>query len=88
MIYQFQNSECVDPNLSEDQRLEARRLELKAFRVGVLSKTDWTQLPDVDLTDAQVTECRSYRAFIRSIPEIFPDLDTVIIPDPPAYLII
>jgi hypothetical protein len=88
MIYEFQNSECVDYSLPESVRFEARRQELKAFRMGVLSKTDWTQLPDVDLTPNQVQECREYRAFIRSIPEIFPDLNTVILPEPPPYLII
>lgn len=88
MIYQFQNTECLDMSLSEQVRFDARRKELKAFRMGVLTKTDWTQLPDVDLSPEQVQECKEYRAFIRSIPEIFPDLNTVILPEPPPYLII
>ncbi len=88
MIYQFQNSECLDFTLPESERFSARRLELKALRMGILSKTDWTQLPDVDLTPEQVLECRNYRDFIRRIPEVFPDLDNVVLPDPPSYLII
>ena len=48
----------------------------------LLSKTDWTQLPDSGLTDACVALFKTYRASIRTIRRTSPDNPTW--PDAPT----
>ena len=48
----------------------------------LLSKTDWTQLPDSGLTDACVAAFATYRASIRTIRQTNPDNPTW--PDAPT----
>ena len=47
-----------------DEQLAGKAIELRNLR---LSKTDWTQLPDVQLTEAQITAWRLYRQELRDI---------------------
>jgi len=42
----------------------------------LLSKTDWTQLPDSGLTDSCVALFKTYRASIRTIRRTNPDSPT------------
>lgn len=86
--YIYQNPDCYDPNLTPEQRTEAKLNELRGARTGILTKTDWTQLPDTELTPEQVIECRTYRSEIRDLVKNQPNLDEIVFPTPPSYLII
>jgi len=44
---------------------------------------DWTQLPDVDLTPAQVEQWRVYRQELRDLNKL-PDWPDVVFPTPPT----
>lgn len=53
-----------------------------AYRNSLLLICDWTQLPDVDLTEAEVGQWRVYRQELRDLTDdpAWPD---VIFPTPP-----
>lgn len=44
--------------------------ELRLERDRRLTKCDWTQLPDVPLTPAQIDDWRTYRKQLRDTPEM------------------
>ena len=50
----------------------------RAWRDNELVKSDWTQLPDVDLTAQQVTDWADYRQELRDMPTLtgFPNTHT------------
>lgn len=55
---------------SKDEILELKKSkieEIKIERNKRLFETDWTQLPDVDLSDKEVQEFRMYRKYLRNI---------------------
>jgi hypothetical protein len=54
-----------------------------AYRNSLLLQCDWTQLPDVDLTTAQVGEWRIYRQELRDLPSL-PDWPAVQFPPLPT----
>jgi hypothetical protein len=54
--------------------------EVRAQRNALLSASDWTQLPDVELSTEQVMEWRSYRQQLRDITDIFAAPESVIWP--------
>ena len=53
--------------------------QLRHHRNAKLAQTDWTQLPDVSLTQQQKDQWASYRQALRDMPDSFPD------PMPPGY---
>lgn len=73
-------------------------VELRKKRNAILTDTDWTQVADAPLTEAQKEEARVYRQALRDLPEQennqpldppfpeFIDLSTVPWPTPPAFL--
>ena len=72
----------VEPTLVIDDKYFLEQLQ--SIKKEVLSKTDWTQLPDVQagLTEEEKTKWLEYRAAIRSIDEAT-DLKAVRLPKPP-----
>lgn len=58
---------------------------IRDWRRLALKECDWTQLPDVTLSDAQVQAWTEYRQALRDLPQVFEAtlLDTVL-PHPPA----
>lgn len=48
-----------------------------------LAGCDWTQLPDVPLSDNQKALWQAYRQSLRDIPQNYPDYHDVIFPTPP-----
>lgn len=57
-------------------------------RNALLLGSDWTQLPDVDLTDEEKANWRAYRAALRAVPDqpTFPNqIIWPIAPNDPAY---
>jgi len=47
----------------------------------LLEQSDWTQLPDVPLTDEQKAAWATYRQALRDLPDV-PD---VVFPTPPVF---
>ena len=68
-------STCVDGNLSvpTDEQIEADNSakNLEIFRIDrneLLSKSDWTDLPNCPLSDNKKAEWQSYRQTLRDMP--------------------
>lgn len=58
-----------------------------AFKINLLKITDWTQLPDVDLTAEEKTAWATWRQQVRDMPKINPIPNQEIeFPDPPYPL--
>lgn len=71
--------------LEDEQREAARRLETAyAERNKRLADSDWTQLPDVPLTDEQKTAWQTYRQELRDITSTPGWPDAIEWPVPPA----
>lgn len=51
-------------NMTDDEIMH----EVRKYRNELLASSDWTQLPDVDLTDAQVLAWKNYRKALRDFP--------------------
>jgi hypothetical protein len=63
---------------------EEPKNELRKVRNRALAGTDWTQVPDAPLTDAQKAEWRTYRTALRNITDTYSSLDTVVWPTKPG----
>ena len=71
-----------DPVKVENWR-QSRFRVLRDTRNTLLTKCDWTQVPDSQLTDEQKLAWRQYRQQLRDIPINTVDPDTVVWPTPP-----
>ena len=58
---------------------------LRETRNRLLLNTDWTQLPDVPLTDAKKTEFATYRQALRDLPSNVQDVTAPAYPTAPVY---
>lgn len=47
----------------------------------ILASTDWTQLPDAPLTDAEKTAWKAYRQKLRDLPQDFTKVEDIKWPD-------
>jgi hypothetical protein len=57
---------------------------LRQTRNGLLSESDWTQIPDAPLTEAQKTEWQTYRQQLRDLPSNTEDPRNVTWPTKPS----
>ncbi len=75
-------------DLSDSEKIEIREValwtETKRERDALLSKTDWTQIPDAQLTTDKKAEFAAYRQSLRDIPQTYPNPDDVIWPEKPT----
>lgn len=55
-------------------------------RDNLLSATDWTVLPDAPLTDAQVSEAKTYRQSLRDLPQTYDTPEQVEYPNAPSFI--
>ena len=60
-----EDAEVIDAPYTYDEAMAALRVE----RDRRLTVCDWTQLPDVPLSQTQVTQWRIYRKALRDTPE-------------------
>jgi len=63
--------------------------EIRTYRTQMLLATDWTQISDNSLTDAQRQEARTYRTAIRDITSSLDNpenVEDVSWPTPPSFL--
>ena len=56
---------------------------IKSQRNLFLVQSDWTQLPDVELTPELVAEMKTYRQQLRDLTKDFTNPDDVVFPDNP-----
>ena len=71
--------------IEDEKREAALRLQLTyAERNKLLADSDWTQLPDVPLTDEQKTAWQTYRQALRDITSAPGWPDAIEWPVPPA----
>ena len=57
--------------------------EIRAERNLLLTQSDWTQIPDAELTPDQQNAWKEYRKELRRIPETFQTPDQVVWPSKP-----
>ncbi len=57
---------------------------LRAERNDLLTKSDWTQLPNSNLTEAKAAEWETYRQALRDLPETMTEDLTYTLPESPA----
>jgi len=66
-----------------DIYLDPRWFDILAQRNDLLKETDWTQLPDVELTVEQVAQMREYRQKLRDITKNYTNPEDVVFPEKP-----
>lgn len=62
---------------------EIKLIRIKHYRDELLLSSDWTQLPDTILNEAERTAWQDYRQALRDIPQDFINPDDVIFPTRP-----
>ena len=62
---------------------EMKHVHLRNYRNVLLSQSDWTQLPDADLTDKEKESWVKYRQGLRDLPTQFIDLAKLKFPKKP-----
>lgn len=73
--YKVINGELV---YSPKQLSEAKILRyLRRHRNAILAQTDWTQMPDAPLTEAQKDRYKSYRQALRDLPKNYGTINTL-----------
>lgn len=63
--------------------LDPRWFDILAQRNDLLKASDWTQLPDVELTPEQVQAMRIYRQQLRDITKTYTNPEDVVFPENP-----
>jgi hypothetical protein len=63
-----------------DKQTQDKWNNIKSNRNGLLALSDWTQLPDVDLTPELVQAMKTYRQQLRDITKDYTNPDDVIFP--------
>lgn len=67
----------------DDPPLDLLRHQMRQARDLLLSKCDWTQVPDAELSDEQKAAWAEYRRALRRVPQDFPDGKNVVWPTRP-----
>ena len=66
-----------------DKQTQDKWNNIRSNRNGLLAQTDWTQLPDVELTPELVAQMKTYRQQLRDITKDFTNPDDVVFPENP-----
>jgi hypothetical protein len=89
-LFEFNENEYIEYQQVRDktpeeiaQETESQWQSVRARRNFLLSECDWTQLPDVDLTEEVKQEWVIYRRDLRNITDN-PDPFNIVWPTPPA----
>lgn len=56
---------------------------IRQYRNDLLTRCDWTQLPDAPLTDTERSAWADYRQALRDLPQVYATPDLVIWPEKP-----
>lgn len=60
--------------------------DIRLTRDLLLSRSDFTQLPDAPLTEIEVDTARSYRQALRELTEVYLNPEDVIFPTKPSFI--
>lgn len=63
---------------------DAKWKVIREKRDPLMRETDWTQMPDAQLTDEKKAEFTVYRQTLRDIPQTYSDPDAVVWPEKPT----
>tara|TARA_R100001086_G_scaffold146265_2_gene77358 strand:+ start:619 stop:852 length:234 start_codon:yes stop_codon:yes gene_type:complete len=63
---------------------ETRSIIMRSKRDGLLTQSDWTQMPDSPLSDSKKQEWATYRQALRDFPATWTPADTANFPDQPS----
>jgi hypothetical protein len=63
-----------------DKQTKDKWNNIRSNRNGLLAQSDWTQLPDVDLTSELIQAMKEYRQKLRDITKDYDNPDDVIFP--------
>ena len=66
-----------------DKQTQDKWKNIKSDRNGLLAQSDWTQLPDVNLTPELVEAMKTYRQQLRDITTTFTNPNEVVFPQNP-----
>jgi hypothetical protein len=66
-----------------DKKTQDKWNNIKSNRNGLLAQSDWTQLPDVNLTPELVEAMKTYRQQLRDITNTYTNPDEVVFPENP-----
>jgi len=72
--------------MNEEEVLKAAWASVRETRTQLLRKTDFTQLPDSPLTEAQRAEVATYRQQLRDLTELSQSPFEVVWPTSPSFL--
>jgi hypothetical protein len=76
--YYFKGAFISKPPKGDNELTEEALRLLRTIQQQELADTDWTQLSDTDLTSSTKSEWREYRAAIRDLPAVYPDIINII----------
>ncbi|MGM6736604.1 tail fiber assembly protein [Vibrio parahaemolyticus] len=68
--------------IEEAEKTETWRLT-RIQRDKLITETDWTQIPDAQISDEKKAEFLAYRQALRDIPQTYSNPDDVVWPDKP-----
>lgn len=77
--YEWQDGQWIHVSPSDEDLIA----QIRARRASLLTSSDWTQLPDCPLSDADRAAWASYRQALRDLTET-EDLSAVVWPVPPS----
>jgi len=66
-----------------DKQTKDKWNNIRSNRNGLLAQTDWTQLPDVELTPELIAQMKTYRQQLRDITKDFTNPNDVVFPENP-----
>jgi hypothetical protein len=70
-------------NFDADMPNENKLRLIRQYRNELLTRCDWTQLPDAPLTDTEKSAWVDYRQALRDLPSELIDLNDIIWPNVP-----
>jgi len=66
----YKDGQFIDPDEKTPEEIASIQIKyLRSERNKKLKASDWTQMPDVDLTSTQKTEWANYRQALRDVPQ-------------------
>ncbi|MDW6004715.1 tail fiber assembly protein [Vibrio mangrovi] len=84
ILYEMGFGEDEAAQLCHDAIHVAKWEQVRVKRDTLITRSDWTQMPDVSLTDEQKQAFVAYRQTLRDIPQNYTDPDDVIWPELPV----
>lgn len=72
------------PQFIEGLHPDLKWIDIRKYRDYLITQTDWTQMPDAQLSDEVKSKFIAYRQVLRDIPQNVGNPDDVVWPTKPA----